>query len=95
MEPCRYELRFERLEARAKDHEQQYADADKRIRILEQFSARYDEKYAKIIEMLNEVKADVKILSSRPAKSWDLVVKTVITVLVSGAVGSVITFFIK
>jgi phage-related minor tail protein len=48
-----------------------------------------------IKEDINEVKNDVKELKEKPAKRWETIVTTIITVFVSGLVGAVLALIIK
>ncbi len=48
-----------------------------------------------IKEDIDEVKNDVKELKEKPAKRWDLIVTAIITAIVSGLIGFVISQFLK
>lgn len=67
----------------------------KDIRGLTAAMARMDTKVDGLECDVKEIKTDVKAITARPAERWETVIKTVITVLVSGVVGAVLALILK
>ena len=81
--------------------EHRLTEAETRIAILEKQQADYGElvkavtklaEREKVVESdVKEIKNEVKSINSRPAKRWELIVSTVITVVVT----ALLTYFLS
>lgn len=81
--------------------EHRLTEAETRIAILEKQQADYGElvkavtklaEREKVVESdVKEIKNEVKSINSRPAKRWELIVTTVITVVVT----ALLTYFLS
>lgn len=84
---CPHLHRIERLEKRADDNESTHGKIYDRLRMIENVSARTDEKLAGIVTTLARVEKMISDQAEKPARRWDIV----ITALISSAVTAVVT----
>lgn len=81
-------------ESRIKTLEDKVEKVERKITNIEKEMAKSTTEISIIFTMLNEIKADTKAIASdlqelklKPAKRWDSIVGTIITVIVSTIVG--------
>lgn len=85
-----YEHRLTEVEARSKSNTRRLDEVEKRQADLEELTTSVKVLAAReeVVERdVKEIKDDVKSLTDKPAKRWEKIVETVITILVGGVVG--------
>ncbi|GFN34648.1 hypothetical protein [Tepidimicrobium xylanilyticum] len=82
------------MENRLKALEDRVEKVEKKITNIEKEMAKSTTEISVIFKMLNEIEADTKTITSdlqelklKPAKRWDSIVGTIITVVVSTIIG--------
>jgi hypothetical protein len=92
----KYEHRLTEAEAHIADHGRRIKDMEKRQDDLEKLTNTVSVlavKEENIEKTVTEIKDDVKTLTDKPAKRWDLFITACITALASGAIGFVLAHF--
>lgn len=90
------EHRLTEVEARSKSNEHRIDSLEKRQDDLEKLTNTVSVlaiKEENIENTVNEIKDDVKTLTDKPAKRWDLFITASITALASGVIGFILAHF--
>lgn len=66
-------------------------DIYNRLDEIEKFQAVHSQQYETIIQSLNELKEEVKALTSKEGNKWDTLVKSIITGLSGGILGYIVS----
>jgi len=95
---CKDCIQVENLEKRLMVLEQGFKDLQDRVAEAERSNAVSEEQIKMIFKILNEIKDSIRqiaekidIIEKKPAKRWDDMVKTIVTVLVT----ALVTYFFK
>lgn len=88
-EIARIDERSKRNEGRIKVLEQRQDDLDKMVAAI----AVIQQEIGHIREDLTETKTDVKELAEKPAKRWDSITNIILTVIISGVCGYLLSLF--
>lgn len=89
---------YEVLSYRVEQVEKEIQEASKnrkaiysRLDEIEKFQAVHSQQYETIIQSLNELKEEVKALTSKEGNKWDTLVKSIITGLSGGILGYIVS----
>lgn len=89
---------YEVLSYRVEQVEKEMQEASKnrkaiynRLDEIEKFQAVHSQQYETIIQSLNELKEEVKALTSKEGNKWDTLVKSIITGLSGGILGYIVS----
>lgn len=85
-----HERRLTEVEARSKSNTKRLDDLEKRQDDLEALStsvAKLAEREARMETDVQEIKADVKLLTGKPGKKWENMEEKVIWAIVAAAIG--------
>jgi uncharacterized coiled-coil protein SlyX len=95
---CKESIQFNSLEIRLTGLEQGFKELRDRVAEVERGNAVSEEQIRMIFNIMSEIKESIRqiadklgIIESKPAKRWDDLVKTIVTVLVT----AVVTYFFK
>ena len=72
------------------EHTTTIKELEKRVTELESNSKVQSFQFRIIMDSLQELKNDLKEITSKPSKRWDLIITTVITGIVGWLIGSVL-----
>lgn len=85
---CPFKEQLERLEQKYSESRQKiYA----RLESLERSEAVTQERYERILDEIKDINHQLKELSSKPQKRWDAAVLGVITTLIGGVTGYIVS----
>lgn len=89
---------YEVLSYRVEQVEKEMQEASKnrkaiynRLDEIEKSQAVHSQQYETIIQSLNELKEEVKALTSKESNKWDTLVKSIITGLSGGILGYIVS----
>lgn len=88
---CKYEHQIATLKDEIKRNSEQHKEFHSRLEECHIVDAVTDEKYQTILNVLTELKNQVKTLTETPNRRWE----TLITCIITGIVGFVIAYFFR
>lgn len=81
---------IELIEIQLKRHERSIEELTKQIHQCQLNEATFNAEIKQVLQGITELKDSVSELKEKPAKRWDNVITTIITSLITGAMGVII-----
>ena len=88
-----FEHRLTEVEERSKSNKHRLDDVEKRQDKFDELVSAVNVLAVReqtVETTVNEIKADVKILTQKPADMWDKAMSTIVTVIISAVVGYIL-----